>query len=254
MSGHSKWHNIQARKGKRDALRSNVFSKLSRLVTISARTGGGDQVMNFSLRLAVERAKAAGMPKDNIERAIKKGTGGPDGAQLEEALYEAYGPGGVAILVKIITDNKNRTVQEIKHTLSKNGGSFGSSGSVAWMFGQFGYAIVGNDQFLPKADPPLAEKTNKLSRDDFELTMIDAGVEDIRDGEEGNIEIKTKVENLKKVMDKLKEIGTEPKESGLTWEAKDKVVVDEAVRGRLENLFSEFENDDDVEDYWTNAE
>ena len=241
MSGHSKWHNIQARKGKQDALRSNVFSKMSRLITIAARVGGGDQVMNFSLRLAVERAKAAGMPKDNIERAIKKGTGGPDGAQLEEALYEAYGPGGVAILVKVITDNKNRTVQEIKHTLSKNGGSFGSSGSVAWMFGQFGYAIIGKE--------PI-----KTSRDDFELAMIDAGAEDIRDGEEGVIEIKTKVENLKKVLDKLTELGIETKESGLTWEAKDKIVVEETVRGRLENLFSEFENDDDVEDYWTNAE
>lgn len=241
MSGHSKWHNIQARKGKQDALRSNIFSKLSRLITIAARTGGGDQVMNFSLRLAVEKAKAAGMPKDNIDRAIKKGTGEGEGAQMEETLYEAYGPGGVAILIKVITDNKNRTVQEIKHILSKNGGSLGSSGSVLWMFGQFGYVVIGNDQL-------------KTSRDDFELAMIDAGAEDIRDGEEGNIEIKTKVENLKKVMDKLKEKSVETKESGLTWEAKDKIVVDETVRGRLENLFSEFEDDDDVEDYWTNAE
>lgn len=243
MSGHSKWHNIQARKGKQDALRSNVFSKMSKVITIAAR-GGGDPVMNFSLRLAIERAKAAGMPKDNIERALKKGTGELGGAQMEEVVYEAYGPGGVAIVIKGITDNKNRTLQEVKHIVSKGGGSLGTSGSVLWMFGQFGYAVVGHEQ--------LADK--KLSRDDFELMMIDAGAEDIQDAEDGSIEIKSKMENFKKVLDKLKDVGIEPKESGLIWEAKDKITVDDSVRARLENIFAEFEENDDVEDWYTNAE
>ncbi|MDD2758119.1 MAG: YebC/PmpR family DNA-binding transcriptional regulator [Patescibacteria group bacterium] len=240
MSGHSKWHNIQARKGKQDALRSNVFSKMSKVIAIAARQGG-DPTMNFSLRLAIERAKAAGMPKDNIERALKKGAGGPDGAQMEETLYEAYGPGGVAIVIKGITDNKNRTLQEVKHIVTKGGGSPGSSGSVLWMFGQFGFATVASEQL-------------KMSRDDFEMAMIEAGAEDIQAGDEGMIEIKSKVENFKKVMDKLKDAGIEPKESGLIWEAKDKITVDDAVRGRLENIFSELEENDDIEDYWTNAE
>ena len=243
MSGHSKWHNIQARKGKQDALRSNVFSKMSKVITIAAR-GGGDPMMNFSLRLAVERAKAAGMPKDNIERALKKGTGGPDGAQMEETLYEAYGPGGVAIVIKGITDNKNRTLQEVKHVVSKGGGSLGNSGSVLWMFGQFGFAMIDEGQL-----------TNiKLSRDDFELMMIDAGVEDIQGAEDGMIEIRTKVENFKKVIDKLKDAGIEPKDSGLIWSAKDKVPVSDSVRSQLENIFAEFEENDDVEDWYTNAE
>ena len=138
MSGHSKWHNIQGRKGKQDALRSTMFSKYSKLITIAAK-GGGDPDKNFSLRIAIDKAKSVSMPKDNIDKAIKKGTGElNDGIVLEEALYEAFGPGGVAVLIKAVTDNKNRTVSEIKHTLTKSGGSMAGPGSVAWMFEQLG--------------------------------------------------------------------------------------------------------------------
>lgn len=241
MSGHSKWHNIQARKGKQDALRSNVFSKLSKVISVSAR-GGSDPVMNFSLRLAIEKAKSAGMPKDNIDRAIKKGAGETGGAQMGEVLYEAYGPGGVAIIIKGITDNKNRTLQEVKHILSKNGGSLGNAGAVLWMFEQFGFTTVSSDAI------------EKIGRDELELALIDAGVEDIKNGDENMVEIKTKVENFKKIMDKLKELEIEPKESGLIWEAKDKINVQEDVRSKLENIFSEFESNDDIDDWYTNAE
>lgn len=239
MSGHSKWHNIQARKGKQDALRSNVFSKMSKVIAVAARNGG-DPVMNFSLRLAIEKAKAAGMPKDNIERAVKKGTGElNDGTQVEELVFEAYGPGGVALIIKAITDNKNRTLQEVKHLITKNGGTLGNSGSVLWMFQQKGWVVIDGGAVA--------------NRDEFEMNLIDAGVDDISE-EDGTIEIKTKMENFKKIIDKLKEMNVEPKESGLIWEAKDSVPVSDDVRSKLEALFSDFETNDDIEDYFTNAE
>jgi len=241
MSGHSKWHNIQGRKGKQDAVKSSLFSKYSKIISIAARAGA-DSATNFSLRLAIEKAKAAGMPKDNIERAIKKGAGGPgEGAQVEESLYEAFGPGGAAVLVKVVTDNKNRTLQEIKHIFSDYGGALGGPGSVLWMFSQFGYIELQSSGFGAK-------------REEMEMALIEVGAEDIAEGGEGTIEIKTKVENLKKVLDKIKELGLESKESGLIWAAKDKVAVSEEVRAKLENLFADLEENEDVEDYFTNAE
>lgn len=239
MSGHSKWHNIQGRKGKQDALRSNAFTKIAKILAI-ASSKGADPTMNFSLRLAIDKAKAAGMPKDNIERAIKKGSGeGGEGARMEEILYEGYGPSGTALIIKTVTDNKNRTVQELKHILSDNGGTLGNAGSVMWMFNQYGFAVVSSEQLA--------------SRDEFELAMMDVGAEDIQD-EDGLIEIKTKVENLKKVLDKLKEMGIEPKDSGLIWEAKDKITASPELQNKLEKLFEEFEENDDIEDWYTNAE
>ncbi len=243
MSGHSKWHNIQGRKGKQDAVRSNMFTKVAKILTVAAGKGGGDPAMNFSLRLAIEKAKSAGMPKDNIERAIKKGTGeSGDGVRMEEILYEGYGPSGVALLIKTVTDNKNRTVQDVKHILSDSGGSLGSSGSVLWMFNQFGWAQIMNEQVAT------------MSRDNFELLMIDAGAEEIEIGDEGVVDIKSKVENFKKVLDKLKEMNIEPRDSGLIWEAKDKIIADPELQGKLENLFGKFESNDDIEDWYTNAD
>lgn len=241
MSGHSKWHNIQARKGKQDAIRSNQFSKVSKLISIAAR-GGGDPDANFSLRLAIEKAKEVGMPKDNIERAIKKGTGEGGGAVIEEVIYEGYGAGGVAVLVKVLTDNKNRAVSDIKHLFSEAGGTMGGAGSVMWMFQQLGVITVDK-----------ARLEGKISRDDFDLQMIDAGAEDIEEAGE-LLDIKTKIENFQKVLNKVKELGVEPAESGLQWVAKDKVPVSEEVRGKLEKLFGSFEDNDDVSDYYTNAE
>ena len=238
MSGHSKWHNIQGRKGKQDAIRSSQFTKMAKLIAVAARSGG-DPTMNFSLRIAVEKAKEVGMPKDNIERAIKRGTGELEGAQIEEVIYEGYGPGGGAVLVKCLTDNKNRTVSDIKHIFSLHGGSMAGAGSVMWMFQQMGVIVVEKDKIETK-------------RDDFDLKMIEAGAEDI--SEAGNLEIKTKIENLQKVLVAVKEMGIEPTESGLQWVAKDKVSVSDEIGESLGKLFGEFDENDDVEDYFTNAE
>ena len=239
MSGHSKWHNIQGRKGKQDALRSSQFTKMAKLISIAARSGG-DPAMNFSLRIAIEKAKEAGVPKDNIERAIKRGTGELEGAQIEEAIYECYGPGGVAVLVKCLTDNKNRTVSEIKHIFSLHGGSMAGAGSVMWMFAQMGVIVLQKEQI-------------KIDRDEFDLKMIEAGAEDIV-GSEEQVEIRTKIENFQKVLGAVKEMDIEPVESGLQWVAKDKVPVSDEVGEKLGKLFEELEENDDVEDYFTNAD
>lgn len=244
MSGHSKWHNIQARKGKQDALRSNLFSSYGKKIRIVAKTGGGDPATNFSLRLILEKAKAAGMPKDNIERAVKQGTGElTDGAQVEELLYEAYGPGGVAIIIKVLTDNKNRTAPEIKHLLSQYGGSLGSSGSVQWMFQQWGVAALKKE----------ALTAANVGRDDFEMQMIEVGAEDIQDDED-EIVVKTKIENLQKVILKLQELKIETSRSGLEWIAKDKVPVGPEVQEKLSSLFEKMEENEDIDEYFTNAD
>lgn len=244
MSGHSKWHNIQARKGKQDAKRSNLFSKFAKKISIAAKMGGGNSDTNFSLRLAIEKAKEVGMPKDNIDRAIKAGTGElKDATQVEELMYEGFGPGGTAILVKILTDNKNRTAPEIKKILSSHGGSMGGAGSVQWMFEQWGVVRISNSKFLEA----------NLDRDDFELALIESGAEDIVD-EDGEIVIKAKVTNLQSVLEKVKAIGIEPDSSGLEWIAKDKVRVSPEITEKLQSLFGELEDHDDAEDYFTNAE
>lgn len=243
MSGHSKWHNIQARKGEQDAIRSNQFSKIAKLITIAAK-GGGDPAANFSLRLAIDKAKTVGMPKDNIDRAVKKGTGEiVDGAQIEEVLYECYGPGGVAILIKALTDNKNRTVSDLKRIFNENGGSMASVGSVIWMFGQWGAIIINKEQLT----------INKIERDNFELALIEAGVEDIAE-EDKYLLIKTKVENFLKVLNKIRGFGCEIAESGLQWMARDKIKIDDEMRVKLEKLFEKLEENEDVDDYYTNAE
>ena len=242
MSGHSKWHNIQGRKGKQDAVRSAMFSKYSKLITIAAKNGG-DPDKNFSLRIAIDKAKSVSMPKDNIDKAIKKGTGElNDGVIFEENLYEAFGPGGVAILIKSVTDNKNRTVSELKHTLSKYGGSMAGPGSVAWMFNQFGVIRLSSEEL----------KIKNINQDDLEMNLIEVGAEDIRN-EDGELEILTKVENLQKVLAKTKEMNLEPSESGIEWMAKDKTEVVEENVGKLQELFGELEEREDVENYFTNA-
>ncbi len=242
MSGHSKWHNIQARKGKQDALRSGQFTKVSKLISLAAKSGG-DPATNFSLRLAIEKAKEVGMPKDNVDRAVKRGTGELAGEQIEEVLYEGYGPSGVAVLVKCLTDNKNRTVSDLKHIFSINGGSMAGAGSVLWMFAQFGFIIIKKEQL----------KIKNINTDEFELKMIENGSYDII-SEEESFAIKIKIENFQNVLNIIKEINLEPSESGLQWIAKDTLAVNEEVKEKLENLFADLEQNDDVEDYFTNAD
>lgn len=244
MSGHSKWHNIQQRKGKQDAARSNVFSKYTKQITIVTKQAGADPTTNFSLRLLIDKAKAAGMPKDNIDRAIKRGTGeSGDGVQMEEVLYEAFGPGGTALLVKSSTDNKNRSSAEIRHIVSEYGGNMGGAGSVQWMFCQWGVIEIVKNKFAEK----------NINEEEFQMSLIEVGAEDFSDDGE-IVEIKTKVENLQKVLNKIKELGLEPDDSGIQWVAKEKIKVDENVQATLEKLFAKLEENDDVDDYWTNAE
>lgn len=243
MSGHSKWHNIQARKGKQDALRSNAFSQFSKKIMVATKAGGADLETNFSLRLLVEKAKAVGMPKDNIERAIKKGTGEIEGDQVEELLYEAYGPGGVAIMIKVLTDNKNRTTPEIKHILAESGGTFGNSGSVAWMFEQCGLIIIGNEQLT----------TGNVKRDELDMKMIEAGADDIWE-EDNLVYYKIKLNDFSKAMEAIKNMSLEPERSGVEWVAKDKVKVANEAEERLKKLFAKLEENEDVEDFYTNAE
>jgi len=243
MSGHSKWSTIKNKKGKADAARSNLFSKLSKAIMVSARSGGGDLDTNFSLRLAIEKARKASMPKDNIERAVKSGTGELKGQQIEEGIYEGYGPSGVAILVTVLTDNKNRTLPAVKSIFSKAGGSLGSTGSVQWMFERKGQAVILKTELENK----------EMDKDDFELEMIEAGADDIDFGDD-EIIIQTKIEDLKNILEKLKEINLELEDSGLVWEAKEKVAVDDSVREKISKLFDKLEDNDDVEDYFTNAD
>ncbi len=175
MSGHSKWSSIKHKKGITDARRGKIFSKLIKEITVAARLGGGDLAANPRLRTAVQTAKSENMPKDNIERAIKKGTGELEGVNYEEVVYEGYGPGGAAIFIESLTDNKNRAVADIRHILSKNGGKMGENGCVSWMFDQKGYIVVEN---------------NAVDEDVLMEIAIDAGAEDVRE-DNSNYEIIT---------------------------------------------------------------
>lgn len=232
MSGHSKWHSIKHKKGAADAKRGKIFTKLARAITVAAK-GNPDPDANFQLRLAIDQAKAANMPKDNIERAIARATGeGKD--QLEEAMYEAYGPGGVAIIIETTTDNKNRTVSNLKHILSSRGGSLGGPGSVAYLFDRKGMVRVDSLGGKPE---------------ETELKLIDAGAEDIyeEDGQKVIICEPNKLQNILKALDNI-----EIEYSGLEWIAKDRVSPADEDRAKLEKLFEALEEDEDVNDYSSN--
>ena len=238
MSGHSKWSTIKRKKEVTDAKRGRVFSKLSKLITIAAR-GGGDLEINPGLRTIVEKAKQANMPADNIERAIKKGTGELAGAKMEEILYEAYGPGGIAMLIECVTDNTNRTLSEVKNIVSKLGGRFGSAGSVKWMFDRRGYLEI------KKAD-------SDKSGDELELAIIDAGAEDFNEKEE-IIEIYTRPEDLYKVKNNLENQKIKTANAGLDWLPKNEVKVkDEKVMSQIEKLFEALDEQDDVNEVYSN--
>ncbi len=241
MSGHSKWSKIQHKKGAADAKRGNIFTKLGKAITIASQQGGGDPEMNFSLRLAIDRAKSANMPKDNIEKAIKRGTGeGSEGVQLQELIYEGFGPGGVAVLVEAVTDNTNRTGSEVKHAFSKAGGSMGGPGCVQWQFEQKGVVRF------------TADKKALLSDwDNVQLELMDAGVEDIKDTEDG-VELFTVREDFQKIMDVVNKMGIEPDDSGLQWIAKEEVDLDDETSAKVERLCDVLDELDDVENVYTN--
>lgn len=238
MSGHSKWHNIQKRKGAVDAKRSSMFTKLAKGITVAAREGGGDPTFNFSLRVAIDAAKAANMPKDNIDKAVKRGTGEGGEAIIEEVVYEGFAPGGPAILIKCLTDNRNRTIADIKHLVSKNGGSIGGAGSVMWMFDKKGVVT-----FL---DPSVIS-----DRDEFELAVIDAGAQDIKEND-GVVQIICAVPDLKKVTEAIEAMGLKPDGADIEYLAKDPVAVDPTVQEQLDKFLEVIDDYDDVDSVYTN--
>ena len=237
MSGHSHWAGIKQRKGVNDAKKANVFTKYGRLVSIAAKQGGGNPDHNFSLRLAIDQARSVNMPKDTIERAIKKGTGElKDGAEIEEAIYEGYGPGNVAMLVKTATDNKNRTVSEIKSLFTKAGGKMGSEGSVKFMFKQVGSIEILNEG---------------KNLDEIEMIAIEAGAEDII-SEKDFVTIYTKIGDLQKVKENLEKAGLKIENAGLIYIPLQKTELDQKNKTNYENLLEKLDDNDDVQEIYDN--
>ena len=241
MSGHSKWSKIKRQKGITDVKKGKIFSQLSKKVTLAAKDGGGDLSMNPALKLAVEKAKQANMPADNIEKAIKKGAGELEGGAIEEVLYEAYGPDGIALIIEGMTDNTNRTVAEIKHILSKNNGRLGEAGSVKWMFDRFGYLEI--------------DKNNlEMSDDDLEMVIIDAGAEDF-DLMEDIIAVYIKPEDLYKVKENLEKNNIKIGDFGFEWKAKNRIkIIDEKTNQQIEKLFEALDEQEDTGEIYSNLE
>jgi YebC/PmpR family DNA-binding regulatory protein len=230
MSGHSKWHSIKHKKAVVDARRGQQFTKLARAVTVAAREGGGDAEGNPALALAIQKARDASMPKDNIERAIAKGTGeGVDADQIETVLYEGYGPGGVALLIEALTDNRNRTGADVRHILSKNGGNLGEPGSVSYLFDKRGVIVV---------------DAGRYDEDDL-IGAIDAGAEDIS-LDDDVFEVITEPGDLGRVRDALQQSGVEIESADVSQRPKSRVPLEEADAGKLMRLIDALEESDDV--------
>lgn len=238
MSGHSKWSSIKRQKGANDQKRGALFTKLSREIIIAARQGGGDPAMNFKLRLAVQRAKASNMPNDNIERAISKATGSGADDHLEETTYEGYGPGGTAILVAVLTDNKNRTVAEVRHRFTRAGGNLGENGSVAWQFEPRGVISI-----------PAGTK----DRDEIALIAIDAGAADVNvDGD--LVEVQTEPADLEPVRKTLEASGYEIENADFAMVPKTPIELDEKTAHQAMRLIDALEELDDVQRVYSNAD
>ncbi|KKW29515.1 MAG: transcriptional regulator [Parcubacteria group bacterium GW2011_GWA2_52_8] len=230
MSGHSKWATIKRQKGIADKKRGQVFSKLSREISLAAKNGS-DPTMNFRLRLVLDRAKDAGVPKDVIERAVKRGAGEGQEGQLEEIVYEGYGPFGTAFLIEAATDNKNRTTNNIKHVFSEYGGNLGAQGSVAWQFATRGQILV--------------ERNNRDDLSDLQLAAIDAGAEDVRESPEG-LEVYTLPVDLEKIKQVLIAAGAKIAEAQVIKESSQGVGLTAEQKTKIEELAQELENDEDV--------
>lgn len=236
MSGHSKWSTIKRKKGAEDAKRGKIFTRLGRDITIAAREGGGDESTNPKLKLAIAKAKAANMPKDNIERAIKRGTGELEGGAMEEVTYEGYGPDGIAFVIEVLTDNKNRSLAEIKSVFNKNGGSLASAGSVLWQFEQKGYITLNG---------------NQLNFDEVFMIAAEAGADDVVD-EEGITTVYTPREAYTAVEEALTNAGYQVDESELRWIPKNETAVSPDKTAANMRLMEKLEELDDVQSVATN--
>ncbi|HOL17111.1 MAG TPA: YebC/PmpR family DNA-binding transcriptional regulator [Bacillota bacterium] len=239
MAGHSKWANVKHRKARVDAQKGKIFTKLAREIIVAAREGGGDINANFRLRLAVQKARDNNMPNENIQRAIQKGTGGADGENYEQVIYEGYGPAGVALLLEVLTDNRNRTVADIRHHLSKHGGSLGEAGCVSWMFVRKGMLIV------KKEDTDLGE-------DDLIMIALEAGAEDV-DPEGDSYNITTLPEDFEAVKKYLQEQNVPVSVAEVTMVPQSTVVIeDPEVAARILKLMDALEDLDDVQNVYAN--
>jgi YebC/PmpR family DNA-binding regulatory protein len=232
MSGHSKWHSIKHKKGALDAKRGKLFTKLIKEISIAARTGGtGDPNQNPRLRKAVNDAKAGNMPNDTIDRAIKRGTGELEGVHYDEISYEGYGPGGAAVIINALTDNRNRTVSELRHMFSKNGGNLGESGSVAWMFSKKGSIIV---------------ELNAKSEDDLLEIALEAGAEDMQSDDDG-YQIITAPEDFHAVLEALKKAGIEPSSAEITMIPQNYVHLAGREADQMLKLYEALDDHEDVQ-------
>ena len=238
MAGHSKWANIQHRKKAQDAKRGKIFTRLVREISVAAREGGGDPDANPRLRLAWDRANAANVPKDNIERAIKKATGELEGVAYEEITYEGYAPGGVAVMVATVTDNRNRTVAAVRHSFSKHGGNLGTDGSVAYLFDKKGVIT-----YAPGT-----------SEDRVMEVALEAGAEDIESDDDGSIEVLTAPEQFGEVLAAMRAAGLEPEEGEVTMRPQTWVELDLEAGQKLLKFLDMLEDLDDTQNVWHNAD
>ena len=239
MSGHSKWSTIKHKKAASDIKRGKIFTKIIKEITVAARMGGGgDPNANPRLRAAIQAAKTENMPKDNIERAIKKGTGDLEGVSYDESIYEGYGPGGAAVLVDSLTDNKNRAVSDIRHIFAKNGGSLGESGCVAWMFSKKGYIVV---------------EQAAVSEDTLMETALEAGAEDVRE-DNGNYEVIAAPEDFEGVKTAIEEAGIPAVAAEVTMLPQSTTSLAEKEAEQMVRLMEMLEDCDDVQKVYTNAD
>jgi len=240
MSGHSKWHSIKHKKAKEDAKRGNMFGKLSKSITISAREGGsGDPDNNFALANAIAKAKEYNMPWENIERAIKRGTGEIEGEKFETIMYEGYGPGGTAMMVEAMTENRNRTAADVRNVFSKSGGNLGETGCVGWLFERKGLIFV--------------DKNTVKDEETFMLEVIDAGAEDIEE-EDGTYIVSTATAEFANVRRKLDEIKVTVKSAEVTYVPKSSVEVSKKDAEKVLRLINFLEEHDDIQNVYSNAD
>ena len=239
MSGHSKWSSIKHKKGINDAKRANVFTKIARMIAIGAREGGGDLAVNFKLKMLVDKARSVNMPKDNIERAIKRGTGElKDGNMIEEIIYEAYGPSQEAMLIKVATDNKNRTFGEVRNILTKNGGKIVTAGAISYMFNQVGEIEI---------------SVKEADKEDVEMKLIESGAEDFS-LEDNTAWVYTKLSELKIVKENLERENFQILNAQLSYVATQKKEITEEEREKYENLLEKLDENDDVVEIYDDLE
>jgi YebC/PmpR family DNA-binding regulatory protein len=238
MAGHSKWANIKHKKAANDKKRGKIWTKLLREVTVAARAGGGDIESNPRLRLAVDKANGANVPKDTIDRAVKRGAGGGEGENYDEIRYEGYGPGGVAVLVDCMTDNRNRTASEVRHAFTKHGGNLGTDGSVAYMFSKQG--II---SYEPGAD-----------EDAIMEAALEAGADDVVSNDDGSVDVMTTPEVFTEVKEAMMGAGLEPANAEVTFDADTKAELDQDTAEKLLRMVDVLEDLDDVQEVYTNAE